>query len=137
MGQDMSDASYWNMLVRRSLTRFYLLAALSARPMHGYELARAVSDLCQGCCDPSDAVVYPLLKELDEGGYCTCAVESQGARQRKVCELTERGREALRVAARAWAAVLPSLQEAVSVALEGETVAAGCCGTPAEGCEAE
>ncbi len=126
---DLNDRGYWNMLVRRSLTRFYLLAALAARPMHGYELARAVSDLCQGCCDPSDAVVYPLLKELGEGGYCTCEVESQGARQRKVCELTDRGREALRAAAESWQAVLPSLQQAVAIALEGaEPAAAGGCG---------
>ncbi len=129
----MQDRSYWNMLIRRSLTRFYLLAALSDHPMHGYELSRAVADLCQGCCDPSDAVVYPLLKELSEGDYCTCAVESHGGRQRKVCELTEKGREALRAAGEAWAAVLPSLQAAVATALndvpanKGAAAKDGCC----------
>jgi DNA-binding PadR family transcriptional regulator len=112
----LHDPAYWNMLVRRSLTRFYLLAALAEKPRHGYELAKAVTDLCQGCCDPSDAVVYPLLKELAEGGYCACIIESQGGRRRKVCELTERGREALRAAAGAWQAVLPSLQEAIAIA---------------------
>ncbi len=127
---DLHEGAYWDMLIRRSLTRFYLLAALGSRPMHGYELARAVGELCQGCCDPSDAVVYPLLKELEQGGYCTCEIASQGARQRKVCELTETGQEALRAAAKAWAAVLPSLQHTVQAALSAP-VAAGeeseCC----------
>jgi PadR family transcriptional regulator, regulatory protein PadR len=113
---EMNDPAYWNMLIRRSLTRLYLLAALAEKPMHGYELARAVTELCQGCCDPSDAVIYPVLKELAEGGYCVCEVESKGGRQRKVCELTDRGREALRVAADAWTGVLPSLRRAIEVA---------------------
>ena len=133
---EMDAPAYWNMLVRRSLTRFYLLAALAARPMHGYELARAVSDLCGGCCEPSDAVIYPALKELSEGGYCTCDIETQGGRQRKVCALTERGRAALRVAAEAWADVLPSLAEAISVArghlAEEAPEAADCCSASVE-----
>lgn len=115
MASEMNDPAYWNMLIRRSLTRFYLLAALAERPMHGYELAKAVADLCQGCCDPSDAVVYPVLKELAENGYCSCEVESQGGRQRKVCELTDKGREALRVAADAWSDVLPSMRRAIAI----------------------
>jgi PadR family transcriptional regulator, regulatory protein PadR len=111
----MNDPAYWNMLVRRSLTRFYILAALAEKPMHGYELSRAVAELCQGCCDPSDAVIYPVLKELAEGGYCVCEVERQGGRQRKVCELTDKGRDALRLAADAWSAVLPSLERAIAI----------------------
>lgn len=112
---EMHEPAYWNMLVRRSLTRFYFLAALAERPMHGYELAKAITDLCDGCCEPSDAVIYPVLKEMTEGGYCVCEVETQGGRQRKVCELTEKGREALRVAGEAWADVLPSLQRAIEM----------------------
>ncbi len=113
---DMHEPAYWNMLIRRSLTRFYLLAALAGKAMHGYELQKAVADLCQGCCDPSDAVIYPVLRELAEGGYCVCEVQSQGGRQRKVCELTDRGRDALRVAGEAWAAVLPSLEHSIAIA---------------------
>ena len=67
---EMDAPAYWNMLVRRSLTRFCLLATGAARPVRGYELARAITDLGRGCCDPSEAALYPGLKELSEAGFC-------------------------------------------------------------------
>ena len=108
---------YWEGLINRSIARFFLLASLHQRPMHGYELARAITAACGGCCEPSDAMIYPALRELLEGGYVKCIVESQGARQRKVCRLTERGQAAYRSAAEAWRQVLPALGEAVEHAL--------------------
>jgi len=121
MGARMSDLrspEYWNMLLRRSVTRFFLLAALHRKPMHGYEIARSVKTLCGGCCDPTDAMVYPTLHELTEGGYVVCQTEFEGGRERKVCYLTERGEQAYQTAAASWSAVLPHLQEAVAVATE-------------------
>jgi len=44
-------------------------------------------------------MIYPALHDLLEGGYVECLVETQGARQRKVCRLTEKGEEAYRAAA--------------------------------------
>ena len=117
---------YWEMLINRSIARFLLLASLHRRPMHGYELARAISEACGGCCEPSDAMIYPALKDLLEGGYVECIIESQGARQRKVCRLTGRGEEAYRSAAGAWREVLPALGEAVEHALgRSQAVPAG------------
>ena len=60
---------YWEMLINRSVSRFFLLAALHQRAMHGYELAKAISGACRGCCEPSDAMIYPALHDLLEGGY--------------------------------------------------------------------
>ena len=60
------------------------------------ELARAVTVACDGCCEPSDAMIYPTIRELTQGGYITCRPELQGARRRNVCELTDRGRAAYR-----------------------------------------
>ena len=48
---------YWEMLINRSVSRFFLLAALHQRAMHGYELAKAISGACRGCCEPSDAMI--------------------------------------------------------------------------------
>ena len=121
---------YWEMLINRSVSRFFLLAALSQRPMHGYELSKAISEACQGCCEPSDAMIYPALHDLLEGGYVECLVEAQGARQRKVCRLTEKGQEAYRAAAAAWQSIIPALHQAVAVAIgSGETgeCAPGAC----------
>lgn len=115
---EMDDPRYWEMLIKRSLSRFFLLSALYQRPMHGYELGRAIGDSCSGCCEPTDAAIYPALRELLEGGYIDCRSEATGARERKVCSLTEKGLQAYRVAAEAWSRVMPCLAEAAEQAMQ-------------------
>ncbi len=115
--RDLTNKDYWRMLASRGAGRFFVLAALAERPRHGYELAKAIACACDGCCEPSDAMIYPTIRELVEGGYIVCRVESQGQRQRKVCELTDRGRAAFRASAEVWSAVLPGLQAAVEAGL--------------------
>jgi len=122
---DFDRKGYWETLISRSVARFFLLAALHQRAMHGYELAKAISAAGGGCCEPSDAMIYPALHDLLEGGYVECLVEAQGARQRKVCRLTERGEEAYRVAAAAWQRIIPALQQAAVAAL-GPSGPEGC-----------
>ena len=114
MGID--DIEYWDMLIKRSVSRFFLLSALCAGPMHGYELGRSIKETCAGCCEPSDAAIYPALRELLEGGYIDCRTESVGGRERKVCSLTDRGLQAYRVAAEAWSRVIPYLEKAAQLA---------------------
>ena len=116
---------YWEMLINRSVSRFFLLAALHQRAMHGYELAKAISAACRGCCEPSDAMIYPALHDLLGGGYVECLVEVQGGRQRKVHRLTEKGEEAYRVAAAAWQRIVPTIQQAAAAAL-GPSEQEGC-----------
>lgn len=118
--KDLTDKQYWRMLASRGVGRFLVLAALYQRPRHGYELARAVTTAGAGCCEPTDAMIYPVIRELTEGGYIICRTEAQGQRQRKVCQLTDRGRRAYRAAAEVWKAVLPALREAVEAGLEAE-----------------
>jgi DNA-binding PadR family transcriptional regulator len=115
--RDLTDKDYWRLLASRGTGRFLVLAALAERPRHGYDLARAVTVACDGCCEPSDAMIYPTIRELTRGGYITCRTELQGARRRNVCELTDRGRAAYRAAAEVWSAVLPGLQDAVDAGL--------------------
>ena|SRR3990170_250419 len=115
--KDLTDKEYWRVLASRGVGRFLVLAALNERPRHGYELARAITQGCDGCCEPTDAMIYPTIRELTEGGYIVCRTEAQGQRQRKVCELTDRGRQAYRAAAEVWRTVLPALSEAVEVGL--------------------
>ena len=119
--KDLTEKSYWQTLASRGAGRFLVLAALNERPRHGYELARAVTEACDGCCEPTDAMIYPTIRELTDGGYITCRTESQGLRQRKVCELTDRGRMAFRAAAEVWSSVLPALQDGIDAAMKLET----------------
>ena len=118
--KDLTDKSYWRMLASRGTGRFLVLAALHEQPRHGYDLARAVTLACDGCCEPTDAMIYPTIKELSEGGYIVCRTESQGRRIRKVCELTDRGRDAYRAAAEVWSAVLPAIRNGVEAGLRLE-----------------
>jgi len=114
--RDLTEKSYWQTLASRGTGRFLVLAALNERPRHGYELAKAVTEACDGCCEPTDAMIYPTIRELTQGGYITCRTESTGQRQRKVCELTDKGREAFRAAAEVWSSVVPALQEGIDAA---------------------
>lgn len=118
--KDLTDQAYWCTLASRGLGRFLVLAALHERPRHGYEIARVVTEGCSGCCEPSDAMIYPTIRELTLGGYVVCRTEAVGQRQRKVCELTDRGRRAYRAAAEVWHAVLPALCNAIEGGLSVE-----------------
>jgi SAM-dependent methyltransferase/DNA-binding PadR family transcriptional regulator len=113
----MRDEAYWENLVKRSLCRFLLLAELARGPVHGYALNQAIQKACQGCCEPTEAMVYSTMKELVEGGYVECRMEEHRGRQRRVCWLTADGREALRAAARVWEKMLPRVQETVAQAM--------------------
>ncbi len=108
----MMGTAYWQSLNRKSLLRFFVFSALAERPMHGYELADAVSVCCDGV-RPTDAMIYPTLKELEKNGYIVCETELNGERKRRVCTLTERGHQAYRSAAQAWTQALPQIESAV------------------------
>ncbi|MCW5730403.1 MAG: PadR family transcriptional regulator [Alphaproteobacteria bacterium] len=99
-----------------SLSKFFILCVLHERPMHGYDIARAVQRTTRGCCSPSEGTIYPVLREFEEGGYLTVASEVVQGRERKTYRLTAKGREAFRVAVAAWMEVTACLAESGRVA---------------------
>ena len=99
---DYTDRVYWSGLIKMSLSRFFILSVLRTRPMHGYEIARAVECSTRGCCTPTEGTIYPVLREFERGGYVTVHAETVSGRGRKVYTLTDRGREAFSVATKAW-----------------------------------
>ena len=109
----MNELTYWNQLIAKSASRFFLLAQLARRPMHGYELATSIASDSNRCCTPTDAMIYPAIQEMSKAGLIACQVETHGGRKRKVCSLTPTGWEVYRTAAAAWANALPALHEAV------------------------
>ena len=113
----MESQGYWDLLINRSVCRFFLLAALAEGSKHGYQLAKDVEEATNACCTPSAAMIYPALREMVDGGYILCHVEHTGARERKVCTLTPKGRLAYETAARSWVRIMPALQQAVDSAL--------------------
>ena len=115
-GPGLESDAYWELLIKKSVSRFFLLSVLSQRPMHGYEIAKSIESCCEGYCKPTDGMIYPTIKELVNGGYIECVPEVIGGRRRNVCHLTANGKEAYRAAARVWAGVLPYLETSVNEA---------------------
>ena len=109
----LESEEYWEMLIKKSVSRFFLLSMLEQRPMHGYDIARNIEMCCEGFSRPTDGMIYPTIKELVQGGYIECVTEVIGGRKRKVCHLTQKGTEAFRTAARVWSRVLPYLEKTV------------------------
>ena len=134
--QEMLTGEYWEYLIKKSVSRYFLMDMLSKQPMHGYDIAKRIETCCEGWSKPTDGMIYPTIKELANGGFIECVDEIHGGRARKVCHLTSKGREALRVAAQTWAGVLPYLAQSVrdaggEVSLEvlGVGPAVDCCRT--------
>jgi DNA-binding PadR family transcriptional regulator len=68
-----------------------LLALLSERSRHGYELIKALEERSGGFYSPSPGMVYPALTWLEEMGYAS--VTAEGAR--KLYSITDSGRSYL------------------------------------------
>jgi PadR family transcriptional regulator len=49
-----------------------------------------------------DAMVYPAVRDLVEGGYLDCEREVVEGKPQHVCRLTDKGKEAYVSAAQAW-----------------------------------
>jgi DNA-binding PadR family transcriptional regulator len=83
---------------RRGNVRAAILALLTERPMHGYEMIKEIDSRTGGVWTPSPGSVYPTLQLLEDEGLITS--EESGGRKRFT--LTEAGQpEATEAAANA------------------------------------
>lgn len=121
---DFLSRDYWNGTIKMSLSKFFILCVLHHKPMHGYDVARAVDRTTNGCCSPTEGTIYPVLREFEDGGYVTAEAEVVSGRERRVYTITDKGRAAFRVAVEAWMDVTRCLIESEKVAC-GET--GSCC----------
>ncbi|BBX99288.1 PadR family transcriptional regulator [Mycobacterium lacus] len=76
---------------RRGDVRAAILALLTERPMHGYEIIQQIAERSNGIWRPSPGSVYPTLQLLDDEGLIT-ASETDG--NKRLFELTGDGRAA-------------------------------------------
>jgi len=107
---DYTNRAYWENLVKMSLSRYFVMYALSQKPMHGYDISKWIGEVTQGCCRPTEGSLYPMLKEFESGGYVTSQVVLVSGRERKIYTLTERGLEALRVGKEVWGSATDVVQ---------------------------
>ena len=75
---------------RRGDVRAAVLALLTERPMHGYEIIQELAERTSGVWKPSPGSVYPTLQLLEDEGYVVA--EEDGGKRR--FSLTESGRSA-------------------------------------------
>jgi len=80
---------------RRPNVRAAVLALLTERPMHGYEMIQELDGRTGGAWRPSPGSIYPTLQLLEDEGLI--ASESSGGRRRFT--LTEAGQEEAAAAA--------------------------------------
>jgi DNA-binding PadR family transcriptional regulator len=73
---------------QRGAVHAAIVALLSERPMHGYEIMQEISDRTHGMWCPSPGSVYPALRRLGDTGL----IASQQGDGRRVYSLTRVGR---------------------------------------------
>jgi DNA-binding PadR family transcriptional regulator len=72
--------------------KFVLLELLRERPMHGYEMMKALEERSGGFYTPSPGSIYPTLQMLEDRGY----VNVKDVEGKKVYSITDAGQELLR-----------------------------------------
>jgi DNA-binding PadR family transcriptional regulator len=80
----------WKFFDRGDL-KYVILRLLKAKPMHGYEVMRALEEQSGGCYRASAGSVYPTLQMLEDQGFVTSS-ETDG---KKVYSITQAGTEHL------------------------------------------
>ncbi len=73
-----------------------ILLALEKGPSHGYSLMQTITDDTYGVWNPTASSLYPHLSSLTEKGLIEFTTEMEGKRERKVYEITEKGRRTLK-----------------------------------------
>ncbi|MEV0395666.1 PadR family transcriptional regulator [Polymorphospora rubra] len=89
---------------RRPNVRTAVLALLTERAMHGYEMIQELDRRTGGAWRPSPGSIYPTLQLLEDEGLIVASTEESGG-GRKRFALTEAGQEEAAAAAQAppWA----------------------------------
>lgn len=71
--------------------KYVILKLLRDKPMHGYEVMKALEERTHGCYKPSPGTVYPTLQWLEDEGL----VVGKEVEGKKVYEISDAGREFL------------------------------------------
>lgn len=123
MTEQYLDKSYWNGLIKMSLSKLFILHVLCEKSMHGYEITKKIADLTKGCCAPTEGTLYPALREFEKGGYLVCEAKTVDGRQRKIYTITEKGIRAYSTGIKAWeetARVLLKAKKELGNGMEGK-----------------
>lgn len=100
-------------------SRFYILTILYEGPAHGYQILNRFKKRVKKKVSPS--LVYPFLQQLEETGLVKHTIKHVGEKEKKVFELTRKGRELS-------AGLFKRFAELVSIAIEPSLDVCAHCG---------
>jgi PadR family transcriptional regulator PadR len=91
-----------------------VLAALAARPAHGYAVVETVRARSEGAFDMAEGTVYPALYRLERQGLLESMWSDAGGRRRRIYRLTRRGRAELGRQQQEWGGYVRAMQAALA-----------------------
>jgi len=100
-------------------SRFYILMILYEGPAHGYNIIKQFKKRVKK--DVSPSLVYPFLKQLEDKGLVIHKAKPVGDKERKIFELTDKGRELC-------TGLFKRFAELVSIAIEPSLYVCAHCG---------
>ena len=100
-------------------SRFYILTILYEGPAHGYQIITRFKKRVKKEVSPS--LVYPFLQQLEKKGLVKHALKPVGEKEKKVFELTDKGRELT-------TGLFKRFAELVSIAIEPSLYVCAHCG---------
>ncbi len=100
-------------------SRFYILTILYEGPAHGYQILSRFKKRVRKEISPS--LVYPFLQQLEEKGLVKHTLKPIGEKEKKVFELTPKGRELT-------IGLFKRFAELVSIAIEPSLYVCAHCG---------
>src|ERR1700674_4679941 len=93
-----------------------LLAAVLARPAHGYAVIEELRRRSDGAFDLPEGTVYPALHRLERQGLLASQWSDESGRRRRIYTLTERGKTALNQQRHDWSVFSKAVRAVVNEA---------------------
>jgi DNA-binding PadR family transcriptional regulator len=76
---------------QKGILTIYLLNSLQKKPKSGYEIISEIKEKTEGTWVPSKGTIYPLLRQLEMGGFVT--VKTTEKRSKNIFKITPKGKK--------------------------------------------
>ena len=76
---------------QKGILTIYLLYSLQKKPKSGYEIISEIKEKTEGTWVPSKGTIYPLLRQLEKGGFIT--VKTTEKRSKNIFKITPKGKK--------------------------------------------
>jgi DNA-binding PadR family transcriptional regulator len=91
--------------IKKGSAELAVLSVLARAPLHGYEIAKRISEDTEGLVTFDVAALYPVLYSMETKGWVEGYWEASGSGRRRRCyRLTSEGKKRLQPLRREWRA---------------------------------